>query len=170
MFNHGLNNWLPQVLRGQGFSAVDAGYWAAIPTAIGILGSLFIPRYAGGTRSVPVLRLLLVFAAFAALGLTLLSGLTLLFPLLAQGIARSSLMTVTMLVMMQCKAVDDKNMGAAGGLFFTAGEVGGVLGPFLFGVVADLTGSFDLALSGLTGLCLLMLALSFALSRALARQ
>ena len=170
MFNHGLNNWLPQVLRGQGFSAVEAGYWAAIPTAIGILGSLFIPRYAGGTRSVPVLRLLLVFAAFAALGLTLLSGLTLLFPLLAQGIARSSLMTVTMLVMMQCKAVDDKNMGAAGGLFFTAGEVGGVLGPFLFGVVADLTGSFDLALSGLTGLCLLMLALSFALSRALASQ
>ena len=83
---------------------------------------------------------------------------------------RSSLMTVTMLVMMQCKAVDDKNMGAAGGLFFTAGEVGGVLGPFLFGVVADLTGSFDLALSGLTGLCLLMLALSFALSRALASQ
>ena len=170
MFNHGLNNWLPQILRGHGLTAVEAGYWAAVPTAVGILGSLLIPRYAGGVRSVPVLRLLFIFAAGAAVGLIALSGMALLLPLMTQGIARSSMMTVTMLVMMQCKAVDDRNMGAAGGLFFTAGEVGGVLGPFLFGVIADITGGFELALGGLTGLCLLMLALSLALARALREQ
>jgi len=170
MFNHGLNNWLPQILHGHGFSIVDAGYWAAIPTAIGILGSLLIPRYAGGARSVPVLRLLFIFAAGAAIGLALLSGVALLLPLLAQGIARSSMMTVTMMVMMQCNAVDEKNMGAAGGLFFTAGEVGGVLGPLLFGVIAEFSGGFTLALNGLAGLCLLMLTLTWALNRALANQ
>ena len=170
MFNHGLNNWLPQVLQEHGFTAVEAGYWASVPTAVGILGSLMIPRYAGGERSVPVLRMLFVFAAITAVGLMLLSGVALLLPLMAQGIARSSLMTVTMMVMMQCKAVDDRNMGAAGGLFFTAGEVGGVLGPLLFGVIADVTGGFDLALAGLAGLCLLMLGLSLALSRALQEQ
>ena len=58
--NHGFNNWMPEILRSYGFSAVAAGYWAALPPSIGILGVLFIPRLAtperrlfvmGGVRS-----------------------------------------------------------------------------------------------------------------------
>ena len=37
-------------------------------------------------------------------------------------------------------------MGAAGGLFFSAAEIGGVLGPLTIGMVSDLTGGFDCAL------------------------
>jgi cyanate permease len=45
-FNHGLNNWLPEILRRGGMTAAQAGYWAAIPTAIGVFSSLLIPRFA----------------------------------------------------------------------------------------------------------------------------
>jgi cyanate permease len=44
--NHGLNNWLPEILRNGGMSAAAAGYWASIPTAVGIPGALIIPRLA----------------------------------------------------------------------------------------------------------------------------
>ncbi|NDG93291.1 MAG: MFS transporter, partial [Gammaproteobacteria bacterium] len=37
LFNHGLNNWLPELLKGHGMTLIEAGYWAAIPTVIGIL-------------------------------------------------------------------------------------------------------------------------------------
>ena len=45
-FNHGLNNWLPEMLRSGGMSLEAAGYWASIPTAVGIAGALVIPRLA----------------------------------------------------------------------------------------------------------------------------
>jgi CP family cyanate transporter-like MFS transporter len=34
LFNHGLNNWLPELLRTAGMSLIEAGYWAAVPTVI----------------------------------------------------------------------------------------------------------------------------------------
>lgn len=44
--NHGLANWLPEILRVGGMTAVEAGYWATVPTIIGIAASLTIPRLA----------------------------------------------------------------------------------------------------------------------------
>ncbi|MEX2643135.1 MAG: MFS transporter, partial [Acetobacterales bacterium] len=58
MFNHGLNNWLPELLRAGGMSAAGAGIWSAVPTAVGIAGSLLIPRYATPERRFMVLGLL----------------------------------------------------------------------------------------------------------------
>lgn len=40
------------------------------------------------------------------------------------------------------RRTNSDNMGAAGGLFFTAAQVGGVMGPVLFGVLADATGDY----------------------------
>ena len=40
--NHGLSNWLPELLRSGGMTQSQAGYLAAIPTLIGIAGSLLI--------------------------------------------------------------------------------------------------------------------------------
>jgi len=47
---------------------------------------------------------------------------------------------------METRGVDAEHMGAAGGLFFSAAEIGGVLGPLSIGIVADITGGFDGAL------------------------
>jgi cyanate permease len=163
MFNHGLNNWLPEILRRGGMSAVQAGYWAAIPTAVGIAGSLIIPRLAIPSRRLAMLTGLFICAALAALLIATTGGTVLGFALFLQGVARSSMMSLSMLILMESKDIGHRNMGAAGGLFFTAGEVGGVLGPLTLGVLADSTGSFSASLLMLCVLCLLLALLSLLL-------
>ena len=55
LFNHSLNNWLPEILKTHGMSPAEAGYWATIPTIIGIAGSLIIPRLATPERRFHIL-------------------------------------------------------------------------------------------------------------------
>ena len=59
-------------------------------------------------------------------------------------------------------------MGAAGGLFFTVGEAGGVTGPILFGVLADI-GGFGAGLVLLTGIAGLTGVLTLGLRSAMGR-
>ena len=54
-------------------------------------------------------------------------------------------------------------MGAAGGLYFMVGEVGGVLGPLFLGVVADLSDGFLASLLMLTVMSVALAALSVRL-------
>lgn len=152
--NHGLNNWLPELLGKNGLSPADAGLWAAIPTAIGIAGSLLIPRLATAERRHLILFLLCLAAALASLCLHAAPGGWLLFGLILHGFARSSLMTVMILLLVELPGVGERYAGTASGLFFSAAEIGGVAGPVMFGVVYDVTGSFTLALYILTAVAL----------------
>lgn len=142
-FNHGLNNWLPELLRHGGMSAAEAGIWAAIPTAVGIAGALMIPRLATPERRFVILAALFALAGVAAL--LLLTGNTPLMTagMIAQGIARSSMNTVMVLLLVEIKDIGPRYAGAASGLFFSAAEMGGVLGPLTLGAVYDATGSFS---------------------------
>ncbi len=145
-FNHGLNNWLPELLRQGGMSAAEAGIWAALPTAVGVAGALIIPRLATPERRLPILAGLFASAGLAALLLLTRDNATITLGLIAQGIARSSMMAVMVLLLVEIKEVGSRYAGAASGLFFSAAEVGGVLGPLTLGAVYDLTGAFSPAL------------------------
>jgi len=166
--NHGLTNWLPAILRADGMTAVEAGYWATIPTVIGILGSLMIPALATPERRIPILMALFVCAFFATLMINYCDGALLAAGLFGQGVARSSMMTLAMLVLIETPAVGARNMGVAGGLFFTVAELGGVLGPFSIGFLADVTGSFNIPLLLITAVCACLIALSFRVNRLVA--
>lgn len=155
-FNHGLNNWLPELLRHGGMSATAAGYWATIPTAVGIAGSLLIPRLATPDRRFVLLAGLGLSAALASLMLDTGAGPTLLAGLILQGIARSSLMTVAILTLVETRGVGERHAGTASGLFFSAAEVGGAGGPILLGVLYDATGGFDSGLFLLAGVGVLL--------------
>jgi cyanate permease len=159
LFNHGLNNWLPELLRTGGMTLINAGYWAAIPTVIGIAGSLLIPRLATPGRRFNILIVLSLFAAGASLLLHFQADLPLFTGLIMQGIARSALMTVLILTLVELPGIGDRYAGIASGLFFSAAEVGGVLGPLSLGFLYDLTGGFDAGLYMLTGIAI-ALALS----------
>lgn len=135
LFNHGLMNWLPEMLRFHGMSATEAGYWAAIPTVVGILGSLLIPRLATPARRFYILIGLSVAALLASFMLRSSSDPVLLAGLLLQGLARSSLMTVLILTLVELPEIGERYAGVASGIFFSAAEVGGVLGPFLLGAL-----------------------------------
>lgn len=164
-FNHGLNNWLPEILRDRGFSAAAAGFLAAVPTAVGVAGALIIPRLATPPRRLAIMTGLLL-AALTATLLLQAGALALLVPgLVLQGIARSSLMTVAVLLLMDARGVPQDRLGLAGGLFFASAEIGGVLGPLSIGILAQLSGGFVLPLAMLTVVCLVLLALLARLRR-----
>lgn len=164
-FNHGLNNWLPELLRHGGMSAAVAGYWATVPTVVGIAGSLLIPRLATPERRFALLAGLGVSAMLASLLLEAGSGPALTLGLVLQGIARSSLMTVAILTLVESRGVGEKQAGTASGLFFAAAEVGGAGGPILLGVLYDATGGFDAGLLLLAGIGALLAVAALRLRR-----
>ena len=159
MLNHGLNNWLPEILRTGGMSAAGAGYWASIPTATGIFAALAIPRFATEERRLLILALLIAAAGTATMLLHLSAGPLLALGLMCQGLSRGAMMAVLILVLVESRGVDSRNAGAAGGLFFSAAEVGGVLGPVLVGTLHDLTGGFAASLYMMTAVCAVLLTL-----------
>ena len=145
-FHHALSNWLPEILRTGGMAPDVAGIWSAVPTAIGIVGALMIPRLATPPRRFAILFGLSLCAGLGALMLLVAGTPALVVAMILQGIGRGSLIAVLILVLMETRGVDPRNTGAAVGLFFSAAEIGGVLGPLAIGAASDLTGGFDTGL------------------------
>jgi CP family cyanate transporter-like MFS transporter len=158
-YNHGLNNWLPEILRSGGMSASAAGFWSSVPALVGILSALVVPRLATPRRRLHVLFFLIVSGGIATLFLHGVSEWPLAFGFLAQGIARGGLMTVAVLTLIEIREIGPRRAGLAGGMFFAAAEVGGVLGPVSIGLVAELTGSYDASLWMLTTVCAILAVL-----------
>lgn len=163
--NHALANWLPQLLRGHGMDPVAAGYWASVPAAVGVLGALVIPRLAIPERRHAIMLFLIVATATATLLLHFAEPVPLSVGLILQGISRGSITSVMMLLLVETPEVGSSRMGAAGGLFFSAAEVGGVLGPLRLGYLSDVTGDFGAGLYLLTGICILNVLMLRRLAR-----
>lgn len=155
LINHGLNNWLPELLRSGGMTYTEAGYWAAVPTVIGIIGSLLIPRLATPERRFNILIGLCVCAAGASTLLQFQETSLMFSGLLLQGIARSALMTILILTLVELPAIGERYAGVASGFFFSAAEIGGVLGPVTMGLFFDYTGGFSASLYFLTAIAVL---------------
>jgi len=84
---------------------------------------------------------------------------------MVQGIARSSMMTIAILLLMETPGLAAQSRGLAGGLFFSAAEIGGVLGPLTVGFLSDATGGFAAPLYLMTGVCLFLMLLLVQLRR-----
>jgi cyanate permease len=153
---HALGNWLPKILETRGFDPVSAGYWASIPNVVGIVGALTLPRLVRPEHRVIAVGLMLAVNAAAVVMIALGGGPLLLVALVMQGFVRNSVTPFLMLVMMESPAVGAAAMGAAGGLFFTVGEIGGFSGPAAMGLILDLTGDFTPGLFALAAVLLVM--------------
>ena len=138
--NHAMGNWLPEMLRASGLTAAQAGAWAALPNLLGLAGGIIVPRLAVEQRRRLVLAVCYVTMALGILALrgdwSLLSALG----LIGIGIMRSAVLPVAMVFLMDSPDVGPRNMAPAGGLYFTAGEIGGVTGPLAVGVLATSAG------------------------------
>ena len=164
--NHGMGNWLVEILQSFGADASRASALATIPVVIGILSALTLPRMAAGSRRFSVL--ILLFSCSALASLVLLSqpaGVWLYFALIVEGIAAGSMMTVLVLTLVEVPGVGDKRAGTAGGLFFSAAEIGGVGGPVLLGILFHAQGRFSSGLIVLALLGILLVASVFPLRR-----
>jgi predicted MFS family arabinose efflux permease len=132
---------------------------------IGVLGALLIPRKATPPYRVRILTTLFLLASSASLCFQSSTEWILLLGLVLKGITQGSMMTILLLVLMEIPEVGAKNSGSAGGMFFAAAEIGGVLGPLGLGVLSEWNGHFQEALGGLTFVCLLLILLLNLLRR-----
>ena len=164
-FMHGLNNWVPEILRSAGMDAGRAGLWAALPVAITVFGAILVPRYTpAGYRARTLLGLFLL-GALAACLLATGSAAWVALGLVLLGVARSALWPLTLLCLTEAEDMRREELAPAGALFFSFGELGGVLGPVLIGVLAQASGAFTVPLLMLAGLCLGLAAVSVSLDR-----
>jgi CP family cyanate transporter-like MFS transporter len=158
-FNHGLSNWMPEILRSGGMSVQAAGMWAAIPVAIGIVAAVVFSRLATPKRRYWVMLYLLVCGIGASLLLQSNALPILTLGLVLQGMGHGTMMTIAMLMLVEQPEVGAQRAGMAGGLFFAAAEIGGVLGPLSMGVLFDATGGFSLSLAALTAIMAILVLL-----------
>ena len=156
-FNHGMTHWLPELLRSYGMTPTQAGYWAALPTLFGMVASLSLPRLATPDKRFAVLMALFISAAVATVLVYSATGPLLAIGLVLQGMCRGAMTSISILLLIESGDGNTSRVGAASGLYFSVGEVGGVLGPMSMGILAHATGSFDTSLFMMFGVaCLLM--------------
>jgi CP family cyanate transporter-like MFS transporter len=165
LFNQGLVNWLPEILRRGGMDAATAGYWASVPIAISIFSAMVIPHLAIPSRRLFILLCLFICAGGATFLVEEPAGAWFVAGLFLQGTARGAMRTVALLVLMDNRDVETRDIGSVGGLFFSAAEIGGVLGPLAMGYLFDATGGFSAALYMLSGVCAALMLLVARLRR-----
>jgi len=165
LVNHGLNNWLPNILEIKGFSPTLAGYASSLPTASGIISILVMPRFISAAYRVAAVAALALIAGLAILLTVLTEGLLFTVGLIMFGIAGLPLMTFLILILMDNPVVGSKYMGMAGGIFFCFAEVGGFTGPLIIGTLVDLTGTFAAGAYFLTGALFIILLAALRLNK-----
>ncbi|MEO0998737.1 MAG: MFS transporter [Pseudomonadota bacterium] len=164
-FTHALNAWLPEILRAKGLSLVAAGYWASVPTAVAIVATLIIPGLATPPRRIAFVIAIALTGLISVLSVDVTSTPLLAASLTGQGIARSCLMPIAMLLLMESKSLSGKALGSATGLFFTAAEIGGVMGPLVSGWLIDVSASYDAPLYSMAAVMAIVVALALRLRR-----
>lgn len=154
-FSHGLNGWFTEILSDAGLSDNSAGYVAAASTVAGIVGALTIASAVPSRIRARTLAAIYGLMAAGAIGLGTLSGVAVATVALAIGFVRAGTIPLMFLEMMDDDDIDVADMGAATGLFFAVGEIGGFGGPWSIGLIADRTDGFTAA-----GIALAIVALA----------
>jgi cyanate permease len=142
--NHGVRNWLPEILSNAGISPTHAGFLSAMPALTGIVGSIVVLRLATrrADARLPTIIALLVVSALTIVSIVFAKGWLLVLAIAVEGFCAAAFAPLMLNTLMEMPSVGAKNTGAAAGLYFSIGELGGTLGPLIMGVAADLTGSF----------------------------
>jgi len=143
LVGHGIQNWLPKILEIKGYSAVEAGFIASLLSLSRIPGSVSIPRISYYIKSKKgALSLTLLSTALLLPTLDISRGGILILETILLGFFIGGLMPLLLLIFMDMPEVGSRYMGITGGIFFSIGEIGGFSGPFLIGLLKDITGSF----------------------------
>ena len=136
----GLSAWAPAILEEKGMTLSRAGLWTAVATLVSIVSVVFIPGLVKEGRRTRAIAIVLLASGLSAFGMAFFDGPLLLTSLMGFSLSSQPLLPLTTLVLMETPGVGAARMGAAAGLFFSAGEFGGFLGPLLMGLLRDATG------------------------------
>lgn len=147
--SHGLSNWLPTILEARGMTPALAGTITSLFILIRILGIVGVPALSDrfGTRRLPIVACGLA-GTLGMVGLIVASSLPgiVLSLVLVGTFVIGGLSPLVRAIPIEMDGIGPRLTAVANGLIFTVGEVGGFMGPFLIGLLHDLTGSFAPAL------------------------
>jgi len=96
--------------------AVSAGYWASVPTVLGVIGAPILPRLAVPSRRLAILGFLFAGAIAAALLIQQLVGSLLAAGLCLLGLSRGSMAIIAVLLLMETREVGPRAIGSAAGM------------------------------------------------------
>jgi cyanate permease len=161
---HGYFAWLPKILENAGMSPASAGVASAIPFLTSIPAVLIFPRFVQPHNGGWVIGVLALLAGISILWVVILQW-PFIPGLLLFGMSGPCLMPLLVLRLMETPEVAAKYMGSATGVFFCVAEIGGFLGPFMVGYLADIFGNFSAGGLFLAGLGVTILWLMFLLQR-----
>jgi cyanate permease len=163
--NHGLQNWLPNIVEvGSGTSANVASTVAAASLAIGITSRVLIPAYATAERRARLLIVVMTAMAISLAAMTLGSVPVTVVAALVVGV-RSALNSLVILVLIESDGVTRANMGTVNGLWFSIVEIGGAAGPLAIGAISDTSVGFDGALFLLAAVLVTMIVITASASQ-----
>ena len=131
---HALTGWMPEMLHSGLWSTRGAAWLTATGLGMGVIGSLLIPGRVAPRSRPQVLVAMFGAMSVAVWALAMTPQLVQVVAVVIIGIVRVSSIPMAMLLLMSAPRVSDVRMGAAAGLFFTAGELGGVTGPWFIGI------------------------------------
>lgn len=154
---HGITGWLPKILSTKEISIKFSSYLAAIPLIIGIFSALIIPRFSNNKIRIKILTFLFINAAIALSMIQSSNHNIYLLGIILLGISTGSFIALLLNHLTETKDISYENIGIASGLFFSVIEIGGVLGPFIIGLIYDYSNNFNTALSFYIIIIILML-------------
>ena len=163
--SHGFSSWLPKILEINGMSGPQAGFAASITIAAGIPSILLIPSVVPARHRGRTMAILAILTAINMVMVMKVSGLALYVGLAVLGFISSPFMALLLLFLMDSPGVQTRYMGSAGGMFYCVAEIGGFAGPFLMGVLVDMTGTFMAGAMFLASLCIAIATLTHFLKR-----
>ena len=154
---HGITGWLPKILSTKEISIKLSSYLAAIPLIIGIFSALIIPRFSNNKIRIKILTFLFINAAISLSMIQSSNHNIYIFGIILLGISTGSFIALLLNHLTETKDISYENIGIASGLFFSVIEIGGVLGPFIIGLIYDYSNNFNTALSFYIIIIILML-------------
>ncbi|MEP5254187.1 MAG: MFS transporter [Winogradskyella arenosi] len=138
--------WLPAILIDRGFDAAYAGWMLSLSQGTGILGAIVIPIWAGSRKDQR-----LVIATLVAIELIALLGL--LFPATGMVALWVGLLGLVLggtfglaLLLIVLRSNDAETAAESSGIVQSIGYIIAAGGPFIVGVIYDLTQVWDYAL------------------------
>jgi len=157
----GLSAWLPSMLQEHtGLSVGAAANWAAASMAVGILTRLVLPGLVSSERRSMMLHVVMIVLVIAMLAMAVGPPAVDVTAALALGF-RSALNALVIVVLMEADHVTTANIGLAYGLWFSAVQIGGGLGPQVVGVFGDSRFGFPGALVAMSVMLVAMVAVLF---------
>jgi cyanate permease len=157
---YGFIRWLPKMLELKGMNPSEAGLYASLPGWSGLIGNIIVPSLAKAGSRKPVVFITLLIQGICIYAAATTAGLPFAASLIFYGIGYGAAAPLLLVILMDLPQVGAKYVGAASGILFSIGAIGGFTGPLVVGFLTDSTGTILTGMVTLAALVEAMLILA----------